>query len=309
MGTHYYDYVKKEAVTSTRLNEPWDSSGNLKTISGGALLDANEEKIISFPASVTNPVNYIEAAPGATTIGPVLTAKGSDTNIDISLTPKGTGVVSLGQATSAGVKLNGDQPILDNNSKELLKFTSVANAVNEITISNAASEGSPGLTATGGDTNIDIALTPKGTGNLIIDSMGVGIQRKSPNATSGNVFRKCTGLFASTGGANAVVTLTGSSNVFVMASGMVTLMSNTGGYIGQYAWVASWGDEDSTENYASITAIATVGTAPTIAHSSANGLSTLSITCPVGYQAFITCDLADRNNALAGITWGSAFGG
>lgn len=47
---------------------------------------------------------------------------------------------------------------------ELLKFEETASAVNEITIKNAATGSAPEVKATGDDTNIDVKLTPKGTG-------------------------------------------------------------------------------------------------------------------------------------------------
>lgn len=54
--------------------------------------------------------------------------------------------------------------ISDTNGNELIKFTSVASAVNEITITNAASGNSPIISATGSGTDIDINLVPKGAG-------------------------------------------------------------------------------------------------------------------------------------------------
>jgi len=69
---------------------------------------------------------------------------------------------------SGNLTLNGN--ILDANSNELLKFSSTDSAVNELTIANAASGNSPILSATGGDTNIDITLTPKGTGGVKISN-------------------------------------------------------------------------------------------------------------------------------------------
>lgn len=54
--------------------------------------------------------------------------------------------------------------INDTNNNELLKLTATSSAVNELTLANAATGNSPSLAATGGDTNIDINLTPKGTG-------------------------------------------------------------------------------------------------------------------------------------------------
>lgn len=54
----------------------------------------------------------------------------------------------------------------DTNNNELFKVTATGAAVNELTIANAATGSGPTLSATGGDTNIDINLTPKGTGVL-----------------------------------------------------------------------------------------------------------------------------------------------
>ena len=58
----------------------------------------------------------------------------------------------------------GSNLIYDNNANEYLKFTSAASAVNEVTISNAATATPPIIEATGNDTNITLQLKPKGTG-------------------------------------------------------------------------------------------------------------------------------------------------
>jgi hypothetical protein len=46
--------------------------------------------------------------------------------------------------------------------------------VNELTLANAATGGAPVLSATGGDTNIGIGLTPKGTGGVVFPAGAVG---------------------------------------------------------------------------------------------------------------------------------------
>jgi hypothetical protein len=56
--------------------------------------------------------------------------------------------------------------IADNNGNEQIKFSTTTSAVNEFTVKNAATGGAPDLQATGGDTNIDIKLTPKGSGKV-----------------------------------------------------------------------------------------------------------------------------------------------
>jgi hypothetical protein len=44
-------------------------------------------------------------------------------------------------------------------------------AVNELTIANAATGNAPEIAATGDDTDIDLKLTPKGAGNLVLDGI------------------------------------------------------------------------------------------------------------------------------------------
>lgn len=54
----------------------------------------------------------------------------------------------------------------DTNGNELIKITPTASAVNELSVTNAATGNAPVLGASGGDTNIDLNLIPKGTGNV-----------------------------------------------------------------------------------------------------------------------------------------------
>ena len=54
--------------------------------------------------------------------------------------------------------------IADANGNEMVIFDTVASAVNEVTLANAATGNSPTLSATGSDSNININLVPKGTG-------------------------------------------------------------------------------------------------------------------------------------------------
>jgi hypothetical protein len=61
--------------------------------------------------------------------------------------------------------------INDNNGNEEIIFTTTASAVNELTIANAATGNAPEIAATGGDTDIDLKLTPKGAGNLVLDGI------------------------------------------------------------------------------------------------------------------------------------------
>ena len=64
--------------------------------------------------------------------------------------------------------------INDVNGNELIKFTATGSAVNEITIANGASTTGPTLSATGGGANLNIIMTPKGTGSVSVGKAAYG---------------------------------------------------------------------------------------------------------------------------------------
>jgi hypothetical protein len=82
----------------------------------------------------------------------------------------GTNIVDTGTVSETGVQTLTNKtlttPVIaqinDANGNEELIFTATASAVNEITLANAATGNNPTLTASGGDTNVGITLTPKG---------------------------------------------------------------------------------------------------------------------------------------------------
>ena len=58
--------------------------------------------------------------------------------------------------------------INDENGNEQIVFQTTASAVNQLDITNAATGNAPSVQATGGDSNIDLKIGPKGTGNIEI---------------------------------------------------------------------------------------------------------------------------------------------
>ena len=94
------------------------------------------------------------------------------TNPDIYTMAFGDGDVTLtGTQTLTNKTLTSPKigtSILDTNGNELAKLTATGSAVNEFTVANAATGGSPTLSATGGDSNIDLDLLAKGTGHVTI---------------------------------------------------------------------------------------------------------------------------------------------
>ena len=75
---------------------------------------------------------------------------------------------TLTNKTLTAAKIADGGFLADANGNELVVFQTTGSAVNQLEITNNASGSNPILAATGGDTNIGIALTPKGTGEIVI---------------------------------------------------------------------------------------------------------------------------------------------
>ena len=109
----------------------------------------------------------VAVAPATTKI--VFASANDGTNPDIIDIGMGdvtlTGTQTLTNKTLTSPKIG--TSILDTNGNELALLTATGSAVNEFTIANAATGNDPTLSATGGDSNIDIAIKPKGTGETV----------------------------------------------------------------------------------------------------------------------------------------------
>lgn len=79
-----------------------------------------------------------------------------------------TGTQTLSNKTLTAPKFADLGYIADANGNELVILDTVASAVNEITLANAATAGTPTITASGGDTNVSLNLVPKGSGTVQI---------------------------------------------------------------------------------------------------------------------------------------------
>jgi hypothetical protein len=92
------------------------------------------------------------------------------------------GITDLVQDTTPqlGGMLDVNGQSIGDGTLELVKFAETASAVNEITVTNSATSNAPELSSTGDDTNIDIKITPKGSGNVVLD----GIKFPSADGTA-----------------------------------------------------------------------------------------------------------------------------
>jgi hypothetical protein len=181
---------------------------------------------ITFPGTVTatafsgsgasltsvNAATFSTAAESSdTSCFPVfVTASGTQT-----LAGKTNTAFTFNSATSTlGATSGAFTQLLDTNGNELFKFTATASAVNEITVTNggAGTSGAVSLSATGGDTDIDLHLVSKGGGG--VDIMAGAAELVSFGATEATfgIPVNATG-FAVTGAAGSFTTLAASGTI------------------------------------------------------------------------------------------------
>jgi hypothetical protein len=99
-------------------------------------------------AHTASAVNYVQVTGSATTGSVVISSQGSDTNVGLQLRSKGTGDINL--MTAGGT----NQVVVRN----------VASAVNYLSLRGSAAGNMVPIQVEGTDTDIDLALTPKGAG-------------------------------------------------------------------------------------------------------------------------------------------------
>ena len=146
---------------------------------------------------------------------------------EISLSPAGT-VTETGTQTLTNKTLTSPKigtSILDTNGNELALLTATSSAVNEFTIANGATGQAPTLSSTGGDSNIDINIIPKGTGDVVLagDTVQVGDSGAAATLTSNGAGA----LTVTTGGAADLVLSTNSGT----DSGTITITDGANGNI------------------------------------------------------------------------------
>ena len=88
-----------------------------------------------------------------------------------------TGTETLTNKTLTSPKIG--TSILDTNGNELFLLTATSSAVNQLTYANAATGNAPSFTASGGDSNININLVPKGTGQVQANGSGLATTGKA----------------------------------------------------------------------------------------------------------------------------------
>jgi len=102
----------------------------------------------------------------------VVSAVGNLANVVEDTTPQLGGNLDT---NSQNILIDDAHFIADENGNEQIIFQTTSSAVNQLDVTNAATGNAPEISATGGDTNISLKLTPKGTGQVLLDG-NVGIE-------------------------------------------------------------------------------------------------------------------------------------
>jgi hypothetical protein len=142
----YIDTIGETGDGAT-LVEPRFANGGFIADSGG-----NQQIIFTTTGSAVNEITIANAASGG---APSIIASG-ETNVHLKVSGKGSG----------GVIVNNF--IADTNGAEEIIFTTTGSAINEFTVANAAADGSPTLSVTGGDTDVALTLKSKGADGIIV---------------------------------------------------------------------------------------------------------------------------------------------
>ncbi len=190
--------------------------------------DTSAGKIL-FKEDTDNGTNAV------TLIGPAATA-------DVTLTLPSATDTLVGKATTdtfTNKTLTSPKigtSILDTNGNELMKITATSSAENEFTMAAGASGAGPTLSSTGSsDSNIDINITPAGTGDVVLaaDTVKVGDSGAAATLTSNGAGT----LTVTTGGTSDLVlntnsgTASGSITITDAANGAITLAPNGTGIV------------------------------------------------------------------------------
>jgi len=111
-----------------------------------------------------------------------LTAQDPSADRQIQL-PNAAGIITLNEVAQTLTNKTITEPVIyrpiiqqsvnDSSDNELIKFTKTASAVNEVNITNAATNNAPSIDATGGDTDINLAVSGKGTGSVFLGKSAV----------------------------------------------------------------------------------------------------------------------------------------
>jgi len=201
MAFNTYDASGPNGIEAMRLT----SSGNLVVDTNTLFVDATNNRVGVGTASPAYPLD-VQAASNTTLIARiynantnsatqsalVLNAGGRSANFYVNYA--GSYFFHQGSSLTASYTDYDTQSFRNNAGVEQFRIANTASANNYVQVTGGLGVG-PTISAAGTDTNIDIKLTPKGTGYANITSGGVKLGNSTIQDSSGN-------LVFTTGGAN-----------------------------------------------------------------------------------------------------------
>ena len=117
---------------------------------------------------VTGSGDSVTVAPGAVKLVYATANDGTNPDIDDAGFITASSTDTLTNKTLTAPKFADGGFIADANGNESVVFGTTSSAVNEIKVTNAATGNDPLIAANGGDSNIDLAIAPKGTGEIVV---------------------------------------------------------------------------------------------------------------------------------------------
>src|SRR5210317_1426261 len=161
------------AGTETLTNKTIDTANNTITVSEADISDLQSYILADSTDTLSN--KTIDSASNTITLDlseGTLTGTLAEFNTAVSdaTLVSTTGTETLSNKTLTAPKFADGGFIADANGNELILLQTTTSAVNELEITNAATGNAVQIATSGGDTNIDLKLSPKGSGVVDVDS-------------------------------------------------------------------------------------------------------------------------------------------
>lgn len=229
------------ARTNLGLGSMATQDSNNVSIIGGAISGVTFSGVFSGITAIDSTTfTTSNTTTGLTLTNNTLSADGTDTNIDINITPKGAGRTVVGALSVTSPRILSG--INDINANEILEFSAQSSAVNNLTIANATTTNPPTLFAAGSDTNIDLRLYPKGTGAVISTgklgyATGTGgtVTQATSKSTGVTLNKVCGQITMNNATLNRVTSVTFTlTNSFIAATDVVVVNIASGATAGAY---------------------------------------------------------------------------
>ena len=188
MGTNTSGHIM--VADGTNFN-PVAVSGDVTIASNGAVTIANDavetamvnanvisglDELSSAGVDITNDDLLIHdndaSALKKVSVTNLISSAGGLTEVVADTTPQLGGNLDT---NSHNILIDDAHFIADENGNEQIIFQTTSSAVNQIDVTNAATGNSPEISATGDDTNVSLKITPKGSGQVVLDG-NVGVE-------------------------------------------------------------------------------------------------------------------------------------